>query len=212
MSLRQRRQHAACRRPGQGTRHSGISKSQVSRLCQALDVSVEQFGTHKLDGIYANVQLDATFVKVRQEHRVVNMPSVMAAGVKLVTGDAHEGLKAAIAAVLQGASWKRCRTHFMRNAMAVVPWLGIFGNERSIIRLVGGALAEQKRRVGDRSPLFLSRVAGEAHGDGIESLTYRARLRQDRSSRFDQGVWTPTRPRCSARRPCCCGSARLYEG
>ncbi|MBV9132234.1 MAG: transposase [Chloroflexi bacterium] len=60
--------------------------------------------------MYANVQLDATFVKVRQEHRVVNMAIVMAAGVKLVTSDAHEGLKAAMAAVLQGASWKRCRT------------------------------------------------------------------------------------------------------
>jgi putative transposase len=41
--------------------------------------------------------------------------------VKLVTSDAHEGLKAAIAAVLQGASWQRCRTHFMRNALALVP-------------------------------------------------------------------------------------------
>src|ERR687887_1380779 len=42
-------------------------------------------------------------------------------GVKLVTSDAHEGLKGAIAAVLQGASWDRCRTHFMRNALALVP-------------------------------------------------------------------------------------------
>jgi putative transposase len=28
-----------------------------------------------------------------------------------VTSDAHEGLKGAIAAVVQGASWQRCRTH-----------------------------------------------------------------------------------------------------
>jgi putative transposase len=42
-------------------------------------------------------------------------------GVKLVTSDAHEGLKAAIAAVLQGASWQRCRTHLMRSALALVP-------------------------------------------------------------------------------------------
>jgi hypothetical protein len=33
-------------------------------------------------------------------------------GVKLVTSDVHEGLKGAIAAVLQGASWQRCRTHY----------------------------------------------------------------------------------------------------
>jgi transposase-like protein len=38
-------------------------------------------------------------------------------GVKLVVSDAHEGLKAAITKVL-GATWQRCRVHFMRNAMA----------------------------------------------------------------------------------------------
>ena len=38
-------------------------------------------------------------------------------GVKLVVSDAQEGLKAAITKVL-GATWQRCRVHFMRNAMA----------------------------------------------------------------------------------------------
>ena len=38
-------------------------------------------------------------------------------GVKLVICDAHEGLKKAVAKVL-GASWQRCRVHFMRNALA----------------------------------------------------------------------------------------------
>jgi transposase-like protein len=42
-------------------------------------------------------------------------------GVELVTSDAHEGLKAAIAAVLPGATWQRCRTHFMRNLLTRVP-------------------------------------------------------------------------------------------
>jgi putative transposase len=42
-------------------------------------------------------------------------------GVRLVTSDAHEGLKQAIAAVLHGASWQRCRVHFVRNALALVP-------------------------------------------------------------------------------------------
>jgi len=36
-------------------------------------------------------------------------------GVELVISDAHGGIKAAIAAVLSGASWQRCRTHFMAN-------------------------------------------------------------------------------------------------
>ncbi len=42
-------------------------------------------------------------------------------GVALVVSDAHEGLKAAIAAVLVGASWQRCRTHFMANLQTKVP-------------------------------------------------------------------------------------------
>lgn len=42
-------------------------------------------------------------------------------GVKLVVSDSHEGLKNAIAATLAGASWQRCRTHFMRNLLTRVP-------------------------------------------------------------------------------------------
>jgi putative transposase len=43
------------------------------------------------------------------------------AGVRLVISDAHEGLKHAIATVLSGAAWQRCRVHFMRNLLATVP-------------------------------------------------------------------------------------------
>src|SRR5919197_4352772 len=43
------------------------------------------------------------------------------AGVELVTSDAHPGLVDAIAATLPGASWQRCRTHFMRNLLTRVP-------------------------------------------------------------------------------------------
>jgi transposase-like protein len=43
------------------------------------------------------------------------------AGTQLVISDAHTGLKAAIGAVLLGASWQRCRVHFMRNVLARVP-------------------------------------------------------------------------------------------
>ena len=42
-------------------------------------------------------------------------------GVRLVTSDAHRGLKSAVEAVLVGASWQRCRGHFMRNALSLVP-------------------------------------------------------------------------------------------
>jgi putative transposase len=42
-------------------------------------------------------------------------------GVKLVTSDAHAGLKRAIAEVFLGAGWQRCRVHFLRNLLARVP-------------------------------------------------------------------------------------------
>jgi putative transposase len=42
-------------------------------------------------------------------------------GVELVISDAHGGIKAAIAAVFGGASWQRCRTHFMANLATRVP-------------------------------------------------------------------------------------------
>ncbi len=42
-------------------------------------------------------------------------------GVRLVISDDHAGLVGAIAAVLPGASWQRCRTHFVRNLLTRVP-------------------------------------------------------------------------------------------
>ncbi len=42
-------------------------------------------------------------------------------GVELVTSDAHRGLREAIATVFAGASWQRCRTHFMTNLLTRVP-------------------------------------------------------------------------------------------
>ena len=42
-------------------------------------------------------------------------------GVELVVSDAHQGLRDAIATVFGGASWQRCRTHFMTNLLTRVP-------------------------------------------------------------------------------------------
>jgi transposase-like protein len=41
-------------------------------------------------------------------------------GVKLVTSDAHAGLKASIPRVLAGAGWQRCKVHLMRNLLGTV--------------------------------------------------------------------------------------------
>ena len=42
-------------------------------------------------------------------------------GVQLVTSDCHHGLRDAIAAVLPGACWQRCRAHYARNLATRVP-------------------------------------------------------------------------------------------
>lgn len=42
-------------------------------------------------------------------------------GTLLVISDAHPGLKGAISSALPGASWQRCRTHFLRNLLTRVP-------------------------------------------------------------------------------------------
>jgi transposase-like protein len=138
---------------------TGISKSEVSRICADLDAEVSSFRDRSLAGqIFPYVFLDATYCKARVNRRVVSQAVVVATGVRgdgwrevlgfavgdsedgafwtaflrslkarglsgvqLVISDAHTGLKAAIAGVLLGASWQRCRVHFLRNVLAQVP-------------------------------------------------------------------------------------------
>ncbi len=136
----------------------GIDKSAVSRTCKALDAEVDAFRNRALTAAYPYVWLDALYLKVRENHRIVSQACVVAIGVRetgereviglalgaaesepfwleflrrlvarglhgvlLVTSDSHEGLKAASAKVLTGATWQRCRVHFMRNLLAHIP-------------------------------------------------------------------------------------------
>lgn len=137
---------------------SGIDKSKVSRICQQLDEVVQHFRQRPFEQAYPYVWLDALYLKVRQNHRIVSLAVVIAIGVRdtgerdvlgfevgaseeesfwlaflrglvarglqgvqLVISDAHSGLKAAIGTVFHGASWQRCRVHFMRNVLAHIP-------------------------------------------------------------------------------------------
>jgi transposase-like protein len=133
---------------------SGVSKSQVSRLCEEIDERVTAFLERPIEGDWPYLWIDATYVKARSAGRIVSMAVIVAVGVnsdgrrevlgmdigpseaetfwtaflrklvrrglrgvKLVISDAHEGLKAATAKVLN-TTWQRCRVHFMRNALA----------------------------------------------------------------------------------------------
>lgn len=60
----------------------GISRSEVSRMCAALDTEVSAFRTRSLaDQAYPYLWLDATYVKVREAGRVVSMAALVATGV-----------------------------------------------------------------------------------------------------------------------------------
>jgi len=139
---------------------SGVSKSEVSRICAGLDEVVTAFRTRRLDHTeFPYVYLDATYVHVRNTtSQVVSMAVVVAtgitadggrevlgldvgdsedevfwrgfltelkkrglSGVKLVISDQHAGLVAALKRSFQGTAHQRCRVHFARNLLALVP-------------------------------------------------------------------------------------------
>jgi putative transposase len=139
---------------------SGISKSEVSRICAGLDEVVSAFRNRRLDHTaFPYVYLDATYLHVRNAaSQVVSMAVVVAtgitadggrevlgldvgdsedevfwrafladlkkrglAGVRLVISDQHAGLVAALKRSFQKAGHQRCRVHFARNLLALVP-------------------------------------------------------------------------------------------
>jgi transposase-like protein len=140
---------------------TGISKSEVSRICARLDERVEAFRGRTLGHTaFPYVYFDATYINVRDDAlgQVVSRAVVIATGitaggdreilgvdigdsedetfwtrfmrslrdrglggVRLVISDAHAGLKAAIRKCFAGASWQRCRVHYVRNLLATVP-------------------------------------------------------------------------------------------
>jgi transposase-like protein len=104
-------------------------------------------------------------------------------GVKLVISDAHEGIKAAIAKVLN-ATWQRCRVHFMRNALAHAGKSG----RRVVSAFIATAFAQddaeaakaQWRRVADQLRPKLPKLAAvldQAESDVLAYMTFPAQHR-----------------------------------
>jgi putative transposase len=142
---------------------SGISKSEVSRICAGLDEQVDAFRSRPLHHTgFPYIFLDATYLHVRRTGpaggQVSSMAVVVAtgvtatggreilgvdvgdsedevfwrgflrtlkerglAGVQLVISDQHAGLVAALSRQFQGVGHQRCRVHFARNLLALVP-------------------------------------------------------------------------------------------
>jgi putative transposase len=92
---------------------SGISKSEVSRICADLDVEVAAFRDRSLAGMaFPYVFLDATYCKARVNHRVVSQAVVVATG---VGADGHrEVLGFDVGDSEDGAFW----TAFLRSLKA----------------------------------------------------------------------------------------------
>lgn len=60
---------------------SGISKSQVSRLCEEIDERVQAFLNRPLEGDWPYLWIDATYVKVRDAGRIVSVAAIIAVAV-----------------------------------------------------------------------------------------------------------------------------------
>ena len=60
---------------------SGISKSQVSRLCEDIDERVDEFLNRRIEGDWPYIWIDATYVKARQNGRIVSVAVIIAVGV-----------------------------------------------------------------------------------------------------------------------------------
>jgi putative transposase len=60
---------------------TGISKSQVSRLCEEIDAKVTAFRSRRIEGDWPYLWIDATYVKVRQSGRIVSVAVIVAVAV-----------------------------------------------------------------------------------------------------------------------------------
>ncbi len=65
---------------------SGVSKSQVSRLCEEIDERVSTFLNRPIEGDWPYLWIDATYVKVRQNGRIVSVAVTVAVAVNTTAG------------------------------------------------------------------------------------------------------------------------------
>ena len=91
---------------------SGISKSQVSRLCEDIDGRVKTFLERPIEGSWPYLWIDATYVKVREGGRIVSVAVIIAVAVN--TDGRREVLGMAVGASEAETFW----TQFLRSLTA----------------------------------------------------------------------------------------------
>ena len=90
---------------------SGISKSQVSRLCEEIDVRVKAFLDRPIEGNWPYLWIDATYLKVRQNGRIVSVAVTVAVAVGVNSDGRREVLGMAVGASEAETFW----TDFLRS-------------------------------------------------------------------------------------------------
>ena len=91
---------------------TGISKSQVSRLCEDIDVRVKTFLERPIEGSWPYLWIDATYIKVREGGRIVSVAVIIAVGAN--TDGRREVLGMAVGASEAETFW----TQFLRSLTA----------------------------------------------------------------------------------------------
>jgi len=98
----------------ENVRQSGVVVSLGVLICSA----VRDDGRREiLDVRIADTESAATYADLFSSLKARGLK-----GVRLVTSDAHAGLKSAIARYFQGAAWQRCQVHFIRDMCGAVAW------------------------------------------------------------------------------------------
>jgi len=114
---------------------ASISKSEVSRICAALDAEVETFRSRPLAGeAYPYLWLDATYVKVREAGRVTSMAALVAVGVALTGERRVLGLELA-AGNDEGSAWPAFVRGLVERGLSGVR-LVISDDHRGLVRTI----------------------------------------------------------------------------
>jgi putative transposase len=87
---------------------SGISKSQVSRLCEEIDDRVKAFLERPIDGEWPYLWIDATYLKVRRGGRIVSVAAIIAVGVNT------DGRREVLGMQIGGSEAEPIWTEFLR--------------------------------------------------------------------------------------------------